>query len=182
MADKYLFKNKWVSLLEKGDGYVYSHEERCDGKIVAVLGFVKQPDGGMSILCRSEYTPSWVPGEDRTPTLSALTGGVEPGEDPDEAAFREAFEEAGIDSPSVEWYPLGQTKGTKSSDTDYYLYGVVLKAGEFKEQTEGDGSQAEAEAKNVLLPFEQALDELVDPVALAILARSLNVDEIWGAR
>ena len=175
-------KGDWLSLRVKGDGYEYLHEDRCQGKIVAVLGFVKGEDGQVRILARSEYTPCWVPGEERTPTISALTGGVEPGEDPDEAAYREAFEEAGIDSPSVEWYSLGQTKGTKSTDTDYFIYACVLTEADFKEQTEGDGSQAEAEAKNVLLTLDEALEQMVDPVGLAIIARSMLKSEIWGGQ
>ena len=178
--EKVLCKNEWVSLKSKGDGSVYSHEERCQGQIIAFLAFIRGNQNKVGV--RFEYCPPWVPGEtDRTPLPCSFTGGVDKGETPDEACFREAVEEAGIDNPQAEFHFLGEIRSIKSSDTVYSLYAVVCDEEDLKESTEGDGSQAEAEAKNVIMSFDEALEQLVDPLGLAILAKSLTKNELWGS-
>lgn len=179
MAKKYLYKNKWVSLIEIDGDYVASEETRTPSGIIVFLGFVKTPSG-LKVLVRHEYTPAWRMDTNREKTYSGFTGGIEGDEDPDEAVFREAAEEAGIDGPDVEWHHLGTTQAGKSCTALYHLYACVLPSEEsFKASTEGDGSQAEAEAANELMDFSEAIDKLVDPMALAIIARSLKIESIW---
>jgi hypothetical protein len=56
-----LHANEWVSLLalrapEHGmDGYMYSHESRCQGRIVALLPYADTPEGRRYLL-KSEVT------------------------------------------------------------------------------------------------------------------------------
>lgn len=183
MADKVLKDNPWVQLKETEDQYVYSHEKRCSGQIVAFLGFYF-PEGSSDpmVLCRQEYTPAWVPEAQREagerPLLtSCFTGGVDPGESPDEAVYREALEEAGIQVDAVDFVSLGEIRSTKSSDTVYSLYAVNLTDEQgFSEKTKGDGSDADAEAQNVLMSVSEALEKISDPVGLAILAKVLLQD------
>ena len=140
-----LFENKWVSLWEvvepdKGvNGYVYSHETRCQGRIVAVLPFKND----RLFLLKFEVTPCW----GMEPVVSAVTGGYE-GEDIADDAVREVLEETGYTITKDELIPLGTCFGTKSTDTVYYLYAVDVTD---KEQgvAMGDGSRIESESKTV---------------------------------
>ena len=174
MADKVLCDNEWVQLVELDGGYVVAHEVRCDGKIVAFLGLIRDTD---QIVCRTEYCPAWASPEDRAqglrePLPCSFTGGVDEGETPDEAVYREAQEEAGIDPTTAEFHHLGEIRSTKSSTSVYSLYVVILDSkDQFSTQTEGDGSQAEAEAENVVMSLAEASQKLVDPIGLAIVAK-----------
>ena len=77
MEIKCLCKNPWLSLYKMTDkkahvdGYVYSHETRCNGQIVVVVPFRKTPQ--LEFLVRMETTPCW----GMEPELSSVTGGVE---------------------------------------------------------------------------------------------------------
>ena len=138
---KVLMDNDWVQLCEMTDdqpprinGYVYSHEKRCNGNIVAALPhkvitenrngeFVKV----LSFLFRVEATPCW---RGKTPVPSSFTGGI----DYDMREFgpaltmaKELREEAGISSINANnLISLGTCFGTKSCDTVYHLYTVRL--------------------------------------------------------
>jgi len=169
MPDKVLFKTDWVSLRDR-DGYHFLHEDRCQGRIVAFLGILETPSE-LKILARREYCPAWVEGRARTPLLCSFTGGVDEGETTNEAVLREAQEEASLNPATVEIHHIKDIQSTKSSDTVYSLYVAVLNTEtDFEASTEGDGSQSEAEAENVLLSIEEVMDEMVDPIGLSILA------------
>jgi len=127
-----LFHNKWLSLKEV-DGYVYSHETRCNGKIIAVLGYKDD-----KILGRFERTPA----HSDDIELCSLTGGVDDGDKPDETAIRELYEEAGITKEIKDLEPLGTVRPSKSSDTVVYLYAVNCEDVDIK-KTDGDGSDGE---------------------------------------
>jgi intein/homing endonuclease len=77
-----LHANPWLSLkvMRKPDvgvnGYVYSHETRCQGRIVAILPY-RDSGGTREYLVKSEMTPCW--GLDQV--LSAITGGYEGGDE-----------------------------------------------------------------------------------------------------
>jgi len=122
-----LFENKWVSLKEVKDkdqkinGYVYSHETRCNGHIVSILPFRHEYNGKQWLL-RKELTPCWSM-EERI--LSSITGGLE-GTDPDYTIVEELKEEAGYFIDKKDLIQLGTCFGTKSSDTIYHLYSVDL--------------------------------------------------------
>jgi len=55
---KTLCENDWVSLLDL-NGYVYSHETRCNGVIVAILPYRRTEKGRLQFLLRREITPCW---------------------------------------------------------------------------------------------------------------------------
>lgn len=140
-SDVYLYKNPWLSLKQLNGPtgpYIYSHEERCDGHIVAVL-----PHKGRSeFLARDEFTPPW---SIKKNFMSSITGGVDKGESPEAAALRELKEETGYEVSPNDLIPLGTTFGTKSSDTVYHLYGVDVEGltpGEI--DTEGDANESRA--------------------------------------
>lgn len=150
-----LYHNDWLSLYEI-DGYVYSHESRSDGRIVAILPFRDTPDGRQYLL-RSEVTPCW---DYEEPTISSITGGCEGG-DTDDDAVRELYEEAGYIITTDQLIPLGTSYASKSSDTIYILSAVDVT--DIK-QTEapGDGSYAESKATTKWYSARE-LSDILDP-------------------
>jgi 8-oxo-dGTP pyrophosphatase MutT (NUDIX family) len=120
----YMIKNKWLSLKKlfgpTGE-YVFSHEERCGGNIVAILPYQKAADGSRQVMAREEFTPPWSITDLQ---LSCITGGVDAGEAALVAALRELYEETGITAPAEALVSLGTVRGSKSSDSVYHLFTV----------------------------------------------------------
>ncbi len=135
-----LWANEWVSLMivrkpEAGvNGYVYSHETRCGGRIVAVLPYREVP-GGREYLVKREMTPCWF--FDRV--RSAVTGGWEGGDIEDDAVH-EMLEETGYAVTREELIPLGESFASKSADTVYTLFSVDL-TGREPGPAVGDGTE-----------------------------------------
>lgn len=173
-----LHENGWVSLKvvrkpEVGvNGYVFSHETRCQGRIVAVLPFrvVKAPHGPWDSSARPEYlvksemTPCWSFDQ----VLSAITGGYEGGDIEDDAV-REMLEETGYAIDRTELIALGESYASKSADTVYSLFSVDLTNREAGEAI-GDGSRVEAESAAVWLTEDQ-LVTVPDPQVATMLLR-----------
>jgi 8-oxo-dGTP pyrophosphatase MutT (NUDIX family) len=164
-----LCDNEWLALLiirgpEAGiDGYVYSHETRCKGRVIAVLPYADRPEG-RRYLVKSEVTPCW----SLEPRLSAVTGGYE-GRAPEDDAVREMLEETGYAIDREDLIPLGESFASKSSDTVYSLYGVDLTGREPGEAL-GDGSRLEAEATTAWLTSTE-LANLGDPQVSVMFLR-----------
>jgi 8-oxo-dGTP pyrophosphatase MutT (NUDIX family) len=144
VTDVVLHANPWLSLREIRrpdlgiNGYVYSHEARCRGRIVAVLPYSNTPRGRL-YLVRSETTPCW----GLQPHLSAITGGYEGGDIEDDAVH-ELLEETGYAITRDDLIPLGVSYASKSSDTVYTLFSANL-TGRVPGVAVGDGSRLEAE-------------------------------------
>lgn len=164
-----LFQNRWLSLKsikapEMGvTGYVFSHETRCKGRIVAVLPYRKTATG-IQYLVKSEITPSW----GLQPHLSALTGGWEGGEIVEDAQ-RELMEESGYDLPVSAFVSLGECFASKSSDTVYSLFTVDLTKAT-PSPPKGDGSRLEAIAESPWMD-ESALLAVMDAQVHVMLNR-----------
>ncbi len=170
MKVKTLHENKWVSLQsvsnedEWGPGeYVYSHETRCKGEIIAVLPYRFEPDGSISFLLRSEVTPCW----GVNPCISAITGGVEEGLTPAETTMLELDEEAGLIVTADGLTPLGACRGTKSSDTVYHLFACDV-TGKRRGEAKGDGSYLEKVAHCF---WSKNVHDAVDPMVYALVYR-----------
>jgi 8-oxo-dGTP pyrophosphatase MutT (NUDIX family) len=174
MTDETLYQNEWVSLKkitapEKGiNGYVYSHETRCQGRIVAILPF-KTGGKKFEILLKSEVTPCW---NTDIPILSTITGGYEGGDIRDDAV-RELLEETGYQVSKSELITLGTSFASKSSDTIYELFSVDL-TGKEKSEALGDGSRLEKESVSVW-NHPDRIFECKDPQASVMLIRFLNI-------
>lgn len=164
MDTEILYENEWVDLRvmrepESGvNGYVFSHERRCDGNIVAVLPF--NPEEGTYWL-REEVTPCW----GMAPSLSALTGGVESGDTPETCAIEELREEAGILALPKHLISLGTCRGTKSTDTIYHLFAVDVTHATGRMAIMGDGSCLESLARMVVV---HDIAGAVDPLAYVL--------------
>lgn len=145
--EKTVFKSDWVSILKTepegtDDEYFYLHESRCDGKIVAVLLYKRTGKDSWDYGVRKEVTPAW----GMKPELSALTGGVEKGDTPDETAVKEVKEESGYEIKAADLKKLGICYGTKSTDTIYFLYSCDVTGKEPGKKT-GDGSKLDTEGE-----------------------------------
>jgi len=178
-ASETLCANGWVSLciVRNPDagvgGYVYSHETRCQGRIVAVLPYrdVYSGHGGVTrreFLVKSEMTPCW--GFDQV--LSAITGGYEGGEIEDDAV-RELLEETGYAVTRDELIPLGESFASKSADTVYALFSVDL-TGRTPGEATGDGSRLESESAAIWTTGPE-LARLKDP-QLAVMYLRLGLE------
>lgn len=80
-----LYNNEWLSLkriISPEDGvadYVFSHETRCNGKIVSLLPYriISTPNGAkFEFMLRKEITPCW---DGLNQVINSITGGVEGG-------------------------------------------------------------------------------------------------------
>ena len=168
--------DKWVQLrsmvVNHGDGnesrYTYSHEIRCSGQIVSVLPFRYAPYGNIDFLIRKEVTPAW--GHSLNQHMSSITGGVEKNQNPLENAVMEIKEEGGYDVELSDLLSLGVVHGSKSSDTDYYLFSVDL-TGKVQTIPEGDGSHMETLASCEWVSEQLLLKNMVDAVGLAAFAK-----------
>ncbi|WP_431881699.1 hypothetical protein [Micromonospora chalcea] len=164
-----LYENEWLSLRsvvepERGiSGYVYSHELRCQGRIVAVLPFADDVEGRRRYLVRKEVTPCW----SLEPQLSAITGVYEGGDIADDAV-REVLEEAGYAIKRDDLLPLGESYASKSSDTVYTLFAVNV-TDMPQGDAVGDGSRLEAEGTTVWLDQAQAAQVLDPQVSTMVL-------------
>lgn len=150
-------ENKWLSLraIPKGDGdqdYVFSHETRCQGKIVLVLPYRYDIFGDVEFLIRSEITPCW----SSEYVNSGITGGYEGGDITDDAV-RELLEEGGYSISKESLIPLGTCFASKSADTVYYLFAVNL-TGYEQSEILGDGSSGEVGATVQWLPLSKIID------------------------
>ncbi len=166
-----LEENPWLSLRivrrpEVGvNGYVYSHESRCRGRIVAVLPYADTTDGRL-FLVKSEMTPCW----SFQQVLSAVTGGWEGGDIEDDAV-REMLEETGYTITRDELIPLVESYASKSADTVYALFAVDV-TGKQPGKAAGDGSRLEAESGTVWLDAA-SLADVLDP-QVAVMYRRLE--------
>ena len=162
-AGTIIYNNKWLQLKDN-NGYIYSHEIRCNGCIVVVLPFHKVGDNQWAFLVRDETTPCWGVG----PTRSAITGGCE-SLDPSEDAARELKEEAGFSVLREQLILLGKCRASKSSDTYYYLYAVDV-TDMTQEEALGDGSNND-QAPCVWITGDELLN-LEDAQAITAYAKA----------
>ncbi len=162
-----LHHNEWVSLRAingdaspAGGPYVYSHETRCGGRIVAVLPY-RRVSGTtqLQFLLREEIVPCWSP----EPLLSAITGGWEGGDIADDAV-RELHEETGYQVTVGDLVRLDTSHASKSSDTVYSLFAVDLIDVERGEQLDDFGTA-------VWVDDDDDLYEIQDPQVFVMLAR-----------
>lgn len=164
-----LHENLWLSLRvvrdpERGiNGYVFSHEARCQGRVVAVLPYA-DTSAGRGYLVRREVTPCW----SLEPQMSAITGGYEGGDIEDDAV-REVEEEAGFSISRDDLIPLGVSYASKSADTVYSLFAVDV-TGKEQGPASGDGSRLEAEGSTVWISGPDAC-QVRDPQVSVMIMR-----------
>ena len=96
-----------VTLVVLVNGYVYSHEKRCDGQIVAILPY-QRIGNTLELLFRLEDTPYWSKQNFPDVCPCSFTGGVDPGMNPIDTAVKELAEESGYGLPYCSaWAAVG---------------------------------------------------------------------------
>lgn len=136
MEDKTLFKTEWLSIKRTNDWYDYMHQEKSDGKAVAVL--IYRENLNTPICGRFEEVPCHFDGI----SLCSLTGMVEKEDTFEYTAVKEIYEEAGINCKKEELIGLGTIKNSKASDTITYLYALNAGNRDIGEPI-GDGTKGE---------------------------------------
>jgi 8-oxo-dGTP pyrophosphatase MutT (NUDIX family) len=168
--DKILFQNKYLAVIDR-DGYIFSREVRCDGKIISVLPFRNRANG-MEFLARQEICPAHGPELE----LCSITGGVEAGESIQQAAKEELLEEAGYEVNLDELINLGVAQPSKSADTTVYLFAVDI-----SEKTQmvakGDGTPLEASGSVQWVDHGQAI-QITDPLIVTAVVRLMQLMKI----
>jgi len=161
MEKKLLHKTEWLSLYDT-EGYVYCHETRANGKLVAVL-IVDSSRPGM-VLGRYEKCPP----HDDDIELCSLTGCVE-GDDPVATAVMEVDEEAGYNIEPSELVELGTLRPAKNCDTKMFLYAVDVN-GKDSHEAKGDGTKWEETSHTNWVSLKDAI-ECKDPLMGVMIAR-----------
>jgi len=165
--DKLLFHNKWVSVLETGDNYIYVSEP--DG--VAILPF-KIDNSELSILIRKEANPLF---EEKF-IITAITGRRDEGESFIDTAIRELEEEAGYKVDKNRFINVGnfiKGKDNKNKDKMYLVDISDIK----KKKPKGDGTSYEAKSNNFWIKADeiyQYIEEVECSYLLSLFAKLLG--------
>jgi 8-oxo-dGTP pyrophosphatase MutT (NUDIX family) len=142
MSDEFKvnYRGPWLEIRTTPGGYEYVHSVPNDGMAVAVLGYFK--DGHtVSFLGRYEVCPA----HGDTTALCALTGMVDKGESPLQAAVRELEEESGYKVVRGALVYMGHVRPSKASDTIIHAFACDL-SGMLPSQALGDGTELEKDA------------------------------------
>ncbi len=123
-----------------------------------------------TVLGRFEICPAH---GDPEPQLCAITGGVEKGKTPLEAAIKELREEAGYCADEIDLEPLGEIRPSKSADTRIHLYAFDA-SGKVQHEITGDGSFYERGAYCQWVTRKQAI-WCKDPLMAVMLARQEQI-------
>ncbi|QNM93386.1 NUDIX domain-containing protein [Mycoplasma sp. Pen4] len=142
-GDKLLFLNKWVSMYQTPDGFVYS--ERKNTNSVAVLCFRINSNNQKEYLIR--YQPLPVIKNNNELYACPITGSCEVDEKPLDTAIKEVFEEAGINVGLRHLvYSIDNVASTQSSEIVHnYVFNVT---GLNQETPKNDGSLFESISQN----------------------------------
>jgi len=106
----------------------------------------------MEVVMRREYIPPYNFRDGSKQHLVCVAGGIEEGESPEEAMFRELFEETGIVTKTSydRFTKLRTLYSNKASTIQCHIYFVPLRNYEFDEvEATGDGSKYEAQSDSV---------------------------------
>lgn len=175
---KQLYKNKKLSIRKtKKWGHVYAHEQKCDGRLVALIPYSYDENGRMLFLFRSENVIPWkhvFRGEGKH-FFTMIHGMMDdPSETPLQTAMRELKEEGGYSVEANEFISLGSIPISKAEDSVYYLYAVKVpgehRVGEV-EKGKGDGTKNENDAYCF---WSSNIGIAVDPLAYTMYFRFMR--------
>ncbi|HEY9672406.1 MAG TPA: NUDIX domain-containing protein [Waterburya sp.] len=144
--EKTIFSTNWISIKETARGYHYLERKGRDSVAIFLVRKSSVNRGEYEVLIRQQPLCIDVPdiNEEHRLYPCPITGGIDEGESPEEAAVREVYEEAGL---SVEVLPLGKyIVGTQTNEICYMYYADVT--GIEPEIAQQDGSYFESISKN----------------------------------
>lgn len=169
-----LYKDDYLKITEFEDWKIIDQPD------VVVVAIIYLMDEGVFIL-RHEYIPTFKFKEGQDYHLTLVGGGIEKGETPEKALFREIEEEAGIvirDDFKLEFMkPLYLMKG---STCQVHPSLIVLNNGDYHEiLAKGDGSKIEKISKSVKIDQKYITkvncSDLITQYMLDQLKKYLNV-------
>ena len=148
---KILFSTQWIAVKETAKGYHYLERKGRDSIAVFLLRKSDANQAGYEVLIRQQPLCLDNPGADEELKLypCPITGGIDAGETPEEAAVREVREESGF---SVQVLPLGRyIVGTQTNEICHLYYADVTE--QQPGLAEQDGSYFESISRNEWHPL-----------------------------
>jgi len=176
---KTLHTNIWCSIksIENKElgipPFYFKHLEKLSNGVIAILPYRYNSVNLLhkQYLLVEELRPAWVLKEimrnEISLSLASITGGIDRGERPEDAAKRELKEETGYDIPLDSLEFLGFSKTDKDSSTEIYLFTVNLtdiKQGEIKR----DGTPLE---KYTTPKWINDITDICDPLVAQMYVR-----------
>ena len=141
--DEVVFDGDYMKIIKYEDWNVIKEKD-----LIVCIPYLIQED---KFILRHEYVPSYKMGDNQEYHLTVISGGIEQGETPEKALFRELEEEAGIVvRPDYKPEMLKPLFICKSSSNKYYPCIMVLSENDYHEVVaKGDGSREEKLSKSV---------------------------------
>ncbi len=150
--EKIIFRTDWIIVKETARGFHYLERKGKDSVAIFLVRRSNLNRGEYEVLIRQQPLCIDIPdiNEEHRLYPCPITGGIDEGELPEEAAVREVYEEAGF---SVQVLPLGKyIVGTQTNEICYLYYADVT--GIEPEVAQQDGSYFELVSKNEWYPLE----------------------------
>jgi ADP-ribose pyrophosphatase YjhB (NUDIX family) len=150
--EKTIFNTDWIAIKETDRGYHYLERKGRDSVAIFLVRRSNLNRGGYEVMIRQQPLCIDIPdiNEEHRLYPCPITGGIDEGELPQEAAGREVYEEAGF---SVQVLSLGKyIVGTQTNEICYMYYADVT--GIEPEVAPQDGSYFEAISKNEWHPLD----------------------------
>lgn len=150
--DEILFQTKWVAVRASSKGFHYLERKGRDSIGVFLIRRSNTAPQGYEVLIRQQ--PLCIDNTEKNGTLKLypcpITGAIDAGETPLQAAVREAYEEAGY---TVQVLPLSRyIIGTQTNEICYLYYADVT--GIEPDHAPQDGSYFESISRNEWHPLE----------------------------
>jgi len=150
--EKTIFSTDWIAIKETARGYHYLERKGRDSVAIFLVRRSNLNTEEYEVLIRQQPLCIDIPdiNEEHRLYPCPITGGIDEGELPEEAAVREVYEEAGF---SVQVLPLGKyIVGTQTNEICYMYYADVT--GIEPEVARQDGSYFESISKNEWYPLD----------------------------
>ncbi|WP_009543106.1 NUDIX hydrolase [Crocosphaera subtropica] len=150
--ERIIFGSDWVTVKETARGFQYLERKGKDSVAVFLLRRKKLNSQAYEVMIRQQ--PLCIDNHELHGKLKLypcpITGGIDQGETPEQAAIREVEEESGF---SVQVLPLGRyIVGTQTNEICYLYYADVTKLE--PEEAKQDGTYFELISKNEWHDFE----------------------------
>ncbi len=144
--EKTIFRTDWITVKQTAKGFHYLERKGRDSVAVFLVRRSNLNSSEYEVLIRQQPLCIDVPdiNEEQRLYPCPITGEIDEGESPEEAAGREVYEEAGF---SVQVLPLGKyIVGTQTNEICYLYYADVT--GREPDVAQQDGSYFESISRN----------------------------------
>jgi hypothetical protein len=173
--EKILFKNKWVSLIEKtnpdsGDKYTIFKES---DKVMVLPYFIS--NGKLYVIYLLEPINIW---RNNKAELTCISGTIEPNENHFDTAIRELAEESGIvQEDKSKWEFLDSMFHSKSATSQRFLYLVDISDSDIVRKST-DGSWFEKNTKNVVSEISTEMKKLSKDIYFHFMINYLETKQL----